>query len=107
MKPKVMKFRQTLFWDVDPKKIDPKKHALYIIERIMDFGDIKEVKWMMNFYDKRTLKKVVTNPRRLRSMSKIFWYLMLGIMLGIKKPKKITRPITKYERGMEKIRNCF
>lgn len=33
-----MRFRQSLFWDVDPKTIDPKKHAQYIIERILDFG---------------------------------------------------------------------
>ncbi len=98
-----MKFRQTLFWDVNPKNIDPQKNAQYIIERIMDFGNIKEVKWMWSFYDKRTLKRVVVNPRRLRSMSKNFWRLMLGI----KEFKKANRPLMKFERDMEKIRKCF
>lgn len=32
-------FRQALFWDVDPKTIDPEKHAVYIIERVLDFGN--------------------------------------------------------------------
>ncbi|GEM_PF-6176582 len=39
MKKRIKKipFRQELFWDVDPKTIDPKRHARYIIERILDF----------------------------------------------------------------------
>lgn len=69
----------------------------------MDFGDTKETKWMWNFYDKRLLKKVVVNSRRLRLISKNFWKLMLGI----KESKKSNRPLQKYERGMEKMRKCF
>ena len=34
-----MRFRRSLFWDVDPKTIDEKRHATYIIERILDFGN--------------------------------------------------------------------
>ncbi|MBI4994134.1 hypothetical protein HZC21_00610 [Candidatus Peregrinibacteria bacterium] len=34
-------FRQSLFWDIDPKTIDLKKHKRYIIERILDFGNDK------------------------------------------------------------------
>ncbi len=41
-----MKFRQSLFWDVDPKTINPKKHARYIIERILDFSHDDEVRWL-------------------------------------------------------------
>ncbi|HLC69654.1 MAG TPA: hypothetical protein VJH75_01255 [Patescibacteria group bacterium] len=48
-----MRFRQTLFWDVDPKTIDEKKHARYIIERVLDFGNDKEVRWVYHNYSKR------------------------------------------------------
>ena len=47
-----MRFRQALFWDTNPNKIDPKRNAQYIIERILDFGNDKEVKWLYNFYNK-------------------------------------------------------
>lgn len=40
-----MQFRSTLFWDVDPKTIDTKKYARYIIERILGFGDDREARW--------------------------------------------------------------
>ena len=55
---KIMKMRQTLFWDTNPKNIDVKKNAQYIIERVADFGNDKEVKWIFNFYNKKLLKKV-------------------------------------------------
>jgi len=67
-----MKFRQVLFWDVDPRNIDVKKHAKYIIERILDFGRDKEVRWMYNFYDRALLKSVVAKSRALTPKTKNF-----------------------------------
>ena len=72
-----MKFDQTLFWDVNPKNIDTKKHAQYIIERILDFGGDKEVRWLWNFYRKPLLKKVVAKSRCLRPETKNLWTLLL------------------------------
>ncbi|MEK7643891.1 MAG: hypothetical protein AAB390_01155 [Patescibacteria group bacterium] len=72
-----MKFRQTLFWDTNPKKIDTKKNAQYIIERVLDFGNDKEVRWLWNFYDKSLLQKVVKKSRCLRPRTKQLWQLIL------------------------------
>lgn len=71
-----MKFRQTLFWDVNPKKIDTKKNAQYIIERVADFGNDKEVKWVFSFYSKPFLRKVITKSRCLRPETKELWTLL-------------------------------
>ena len=73
-----MKLRQALFWDTDPKKIDLEKNAQYVIERVLDLGNDKEVKWLWNFYDKKLLKKVVTNSRSLSPKSKNLWTLVLN-----------------------------
>lgn len=72
-----MKFRQTLFWDTDPKKIDVKKNAQYIIERIADFGNDKEARWALDFYNKALLKKVIAKSRCLRPRTKTLWTLIL------------------------------
>ena len=72
-----MKFRPALFWDTDPKKIDTKKNAQYIIERVADFGNDKEVRWMWKTYDKSFLKNIIVKSRSLRPISKNFWLLML------------------------------
>ncbi|KKR91683.1 MAG: hypothetical protein UU81_C0034G0003 [Microgenomates group bacterium GW2011_GWC1_41_8] len=67
-----MKFRQSLFWDTDPTKIDPKKHAKYIIERIMDFGNIEEVRWCIKRYGKETIKQMLPKLH-LTNKSISFW----------------------------------
>ena len=68
-----MKFRPSLFWDVDPKTINPKKHAKYIIERVLDFGDDKEVTWMWKNYSSRLIKSVVDKSRVLMPKTKNLW----------------------------------
>ncbi len=72
-----MKFRRTLFWDVNPKNIDTEKNAQYIIERVVDFGNDKEARWILNYYDKALLRKVIFKSRCLRPDSKKLWMLLL------------------------------
>lgn len=72
-----MRFRQALFWDVNPKKIDPKKNAQYVIERILDLGNDKEVRWLWNYYDKDFLERIVEKSRCLMPQTKNLWLLML------------------------------
>lgn len=76
-KKKVMKFRQSLFWDVNPRKINPKRHAKYIIERVLDFGDDREARWVFNFYSPRMIKSVIKKSRVLHDKSKALWSLIL------------------------------
>lgn len=71
-----MQFRQSLFWDTDPNKLDPQKHAKYIIERIMDFGNDDDVRWMRHYYPKSLLAEVVKKSRVLQSNSKTLWTLL-------------------------------
>lgn len=72
-----MKFRQTLFWDADPDKIDPEENAQYVVERVLDFGNDEEVKWLYNYYDKSLLKNIVLRSRSLRPKTKSLWTLLL------------------------------
>ncbi|MBI5306310.1 hypothetical protein HZB04_01870 [Candidatus Wolfebacteria bacterium] len=73
-----MKFRPALFWDVNPKNIDVKKHARYIIERVLEFGRENEVGWVFKNYSKNTIKKVINLPRvQLSDRSKALWSLLV------------------------------
>lgn len=76
---KKISFRQELFWDVDPKTIDPDKHARYIIERILDYGTDREIEWMWNYYGKRKrlMLDIVQRSRVLHSQSRSLWKLLL------------------------------
>jgi len=72
-----MKFRQALFWDTNPDNIDTTKNAQYIIERILDLGNDKEVAWLRSFYDASLIKKIVEKSRSLRPRTKNLWNLLL------------------------------
>ena len=73
-----MKFRQSLFWDTNPGFIDTRKHAVYIIERVLEFGNDKEVRWVWNFYGPGLIKKVIKNSRSLSPKTKSLWRLLLN-----------------------------
>jgi len=72
-----MEFRPALFWDTNPAKIDVQKNAQYIIERIADFGNDKEARWALDFYDRELLQRVISRSRCLRPRTKTLWTLLL------------------------------
>jgi len=72
-----MPFRRALFWDVNPKNIDPKKHAKYVIERILEFGNDREVHWMWNQYPQTIIKQVVKSSRSLRPRTRTLWTMLM------------------------------
>lgn len=72
-----MNFRQSLFWDVDPKNLNIKKHAIYIIERIMEFGKDSEIRWLWSTYKPSQLKAVASHSRALNPKTKTLWKLLL------------------------------
>ncbi len=78
-KPKI-RFRQSLFWDVDPKTIHPKRHARYIIERILDFGNDDEVRWMWRTYPRSFIRDVVKNSRVLHDPTRSLWSRLTAAM---------------------------
>ncbi len=73
-----MKFRQSLFWDTNPKKIDVKKNAQYIIERVADLGHDNEVRDVFKLYKKSLLRKVISKSRCLRPETKNLWMMLLN-----------------------------
>lgn len=70
---KVMRLRPELFWDVDPKTIDPKKHAQYIIERVLDFGSDAEVRWVWRHYPKGLIFTTVAKSKGMFPATKSLW----------------------------------
>ncbi|MEK7118338.1 MAG: hypothetical protein AAB869_01895 [Patescibacteria group bacterium] len=73
-----IKFRQSLFWDVDPKTIDPKKHGPYIIERTLDLGTMEELRRMFRTYPQTLIRKTLNQPRsQVHAKSKALWSLVL------------------------------
>ena len=68
-----------LFWDVDKERIDIKDQRSFIIRRIIDFGNMDDVKWMLNVYTSDEIIEVVKKSRGLSRKSAYFWSAYFNI----------------------------
>jgi len=58
-----MPVRDSLFWDVNKNEIDLEKHKRFVIERILNFGNVEEFKWLDSYYDKNVITEVIKRER--------------------------------------------
>jgi hypothetical protein len=65
------------FWDVDPASLEPKSHKAYIIERLLEFGDEKAVRWLFEEYTCDDTATVLESSRSLSLKSRNFLRLRL------------------------------
>ncbi len=62
-----------LFWDVDPGSIDLRKNARFVIERILEHGDIAALRWIRSLYPDRAILETCETSRKISRKSKDFW----------------------------------
>jgi hypothetical protein len=72
-------FLRKYFWDTDFSKLDKEKYASFIIERILEYGDKKAIRWMKDNFDLSTIKKVVSESKNLSPKSANFWQFIFNI----------------------------
>ena len=72
-------FLKQYFWDVDFNRLDCQNHPRYIIERILEHGDIKAVRWMLKTYSREQVVTALKMSRELTPKSANFWALMLDV----------------------------
>jgi hypothetical protein len=65
------------FWDVDPASLDIRRHKTFIIERLLEFGDERSVRWLFSTYSKDEILLVLRASRSLSAKSRYFWRLRL------------------------------
>ena len=63
------------FWDVDPAGLDPLRHKSFIIERILEFGDEKAVRWLFDAFSRDDIAAILESSRSLSMKSRNFWQL--------------------------------
>ncbi len=72
-------FDPTLFWDAESVNIE--QHADYIIARVLDFGDEKDVKRLREIYSDDELINVIRTRKGLLPITKRFWSVYFNIPL--------------------------
>ena len=76
---KLPEFLKKYFWDVEFKKIDLEKNKIYVLRRILNYGDEKAVTWMYKNFKKPEIKNVLSNFRGYSQKSANYWALILDI----------------------------
>ena len=68
-----------LFWDADKPGIDVRRHARYIIYRVLDFGATAEVRWLFDTYGEAVVRQVVASNPQLHPKSLNYWRKRFGL----------------------------
>jgi hypothetical protein len=58
-------FSTNLFWDIDIANLDMEKHARYIVERVLDYGDWEDWLLVRNYYGLEKIKEIALGIRSL------------------------------------------
>jgi hypothetical protein len=61
----IEQLRPTLFWDVNPAKLDAALHAKQIIQRVVERGTLEEWRVTRKHYGDEKMRTVVTRVRSL------------------------------------------
>jgi hypothetical protein len=64
--------KKSLFWDIDAGSLSPEVHWFFIIERILEFGDIDDLRWMKENFTPEQIKDTVKKSRVLTQRSLAF-----------------------------------
>jgi len=67
------------FWDTNPEAIDIKKDSDYIIWKLLEYGDINDLKWMFKSFPLRSIKKIFMTRRGFSPRVINFWHLFFDI----------------------------
>ena len=67
------------FWDVDVTKIDFKNDYQYVINRLLDKGDLITATWVLNNYPNNKIIETLKSRRDFSAKSGTFWANYLNI----------------------------
>lgn len=72
-------FNPVLFWDA--VTIDMERHADYIIARILDYGDQKDIKVLRDIYPDKKLISIIKKRRGIMPQTAKYWAVYFNIPL--------------------------
>lgn len=76
---KIPKSLHKYFWDIDVKKLNLKKKPYFVINRLLDKGNLTAVKWVRKNYQEEQIKDTFRNVRDFNEKTGRFWVLILKI----------------------------
>lgn len=76
---KLPSFLRQYFWDVNFDNLDLQKKPLYILSKILEYGDEKSVAWMKENFTSKQVEEVLLHYRSVSPKSANYWALLFDI----------------------------
>lgn len=68
----IKSYKKSLFWDVDSNELSKEKDWFFIIERILEFGDIDDFFWMQEAFPAVKIRDTVQKSRVLSARTRSY-----------------------------------
>ncbi|KUG22960.1 hypothetical protein ASZ90_007245 [hydrocarbon metagenome] len=66
--------KQELFWDVNLAQLDKNAHKRFIVKRILQFGDLDDLRWALTFYGYDGVRSIfLSSADQFDNKSRNFW----------------------------------
>ena len=72
-------FLKKYFWDVEFGKINLDNRKMYVLRRILEYGDERAVRWMRKNFRETEIRDALCNFRGYSQKSANFWAFILGV----------------------------
>ena len=67
------------FWDIEPTKLNPSEHPTYTIHRLLDKGNIKAARWVLQTFPKDLIVQTLKKNRDFSPWNGTFWSAYFSI----------------------------
>ncbi|MFQ5456495.1 MAG: hypothetical protein ACE5EA_09900 [Nitrospirota bacterium] len=67
------------FWDIDAINLSVNRYTVFIIERLLEYGNESGIRWIFHQYSKDEICNILKNSRRLSTRTAHFWAEILDI----------------------------
>ena len=61
----IQRFSDYIFWDVDPNNIDLSRNAPFVVQRVLEYGQIEDWKLLLSYYGIEEIARVSKQLRTL------------------------------------------
>jgi hypothetical protein len=72
-------FLRPYFWEIDFDRLCLSERQVYIIERVLEYGGDRAIRWLKETFAPETIAAVVRRSRRLSANTANLWALVLDI----------------------------
>lgn len=67
------------FWDTEASKVNPRIHPYYVVNRLLDKGDLKAARWVLRNFPRETIRETFRKIRDFSPWNGTFWTRLLNL----------------------------